>query len=198
MLDVDKILIVDWDAHHGNGTEDAFYGDENVLFVSLHQDGLEPIGRGLASDTGRGAGEGFTVNIPLPPGSGDADYAYAFEKIVIPRALEFSPELVLISAGQDANIFDPLARMMLSVNGYRHMTRELMKVNSRVVCVHEGGYCASYVPFCTHGIIEELSGAETGAGDPFIYAMAGTGYDKLRQKQTIDKIAEEIYVAKNK
>lgn len=184
MLGVGKILIVDWDAHHGNGTEDAFISDPNVLFISLHQDGLEPIGRGLATDQGRGVGEGFTVNIPLPPGSGDAVYAYAFEQIVMPLARAFAPELVLVSAGQDGSIFDPLARMMLSVAGYRHMTRELLKLaKGRVVCIHEGGYCPAYVPFCTHGIIEEFSGIETDVTDPFIYAMAGTGYNKILPHQ---------------
>jgi len=192
VLGVGKILIVDWDAHHGNGTEDAFIADSDVLFVSLHQDGLEPIGRGLISNRGHGPGEGFTVNIPLPAGSGDAVYKYAFEQIVMPVAEKFAPELVLVSAGQDGNIFDPLARMMLSAAGYRHMTRELMKLSGgRLVCIHEGGYCPTYVPFCTHGIIEELSGNKTDVGDPFIYAMAGTGYDKLlpHQKAAVDAAA---------
>jgi acetoin utilization deacetylase AcuC-like enzyme len=180
ILGVKKILVVDWDAHHGNGTEDTFISDSDVLFISLHQDGLDPIGRGLVSDCGKGVGEGFTINIPLPAGSGDATYKYAFEQIVMPHAQRFNPELVMVSAGQDGNIFDPLARMMLSVAGYRYMTRELMKLtNGRVVCIHEGGYCPAYVPICTHGIIEELSRKETDVGDPFIYAMAGTGYDKL-------------------
>ena len=191
VLGVGKILIVDWDAHHGNGTEDAFLSDPDVLFVSLHQDGLEPIGRGLVTDWGYGPGKGFTINIPLPVGSGDAVYQYAFEQILMPRAKAFSPELVLVSAGQDSSIFDPLARMMLSVAGYRHMTRELMKLSDgRLVCIHEGGYCPAYVPFCTHGIIEELLGMETDVGDPFIYAMAGTGYDRLlpHQKAAVDEI----------
>jgi len=107
----------------------------------------------------------------------------------MPRAEAFAPELVLVAAGQDGNIFDPLARMMLSAAGYRHMTRELMKLaGGRLVCIHEGGYCPAYVPFCTHGIIEELAGRETDVGDPFIYAMAGTGYDRLspHQKAAVD------------
>ncbi|MCL2387737.1 MAG: class II histone deacetylase, partial [Defluviitaleaceae bacterium] len=193
MLGVKKILIVDWDAHHGNGTEDAFISDSDVLFISLHQDGLEPMGRGLATDQGNGAGEGFTINIPLPAGSGDAVYKYAFEQIIMPRAKAFAPELVLVSAGQDGNIFDPLARMMLSVAGYRYMTQQLMSLaNGRIACIHEGGYCSAYVPFCTHGIIEELSGITTDVGDPFIYAMEGTGYNKLlpHQKTAVINIKE--------
>jgi acetoin utilization deacetylase AcuC-like enzyme len=189
ILGIEKILIIDWDAHHGNGTEDAFYDNPHVLYISLHQDGLEPIGRGLSTHRGTGAGEGFTINIPLPPGSGDAAYKYAFQEIIMPKARAFAPDLVLVSAGQDANIFDPLARMMLSAEGYRHMTRELMTLaNGRVICIHEGGYCPSYVPFCTHGIITELSASPIDAKDPFIYAMKGTGYDKLHkhQKEVID------------
>jgi len=192
VLGVRKILIVDWDAHHGNGIEDAFIRDNDVLFISLHQDGLEPMGRGLVTDRGCGPGEGFTVNVPLPAGSGDAVYEYAFRQIVLPRAEAFAPELVLVCAGQDGNIFDPLARMMLSVAGYRHMTRELMHLaGGRLVCVHEGGYCPAYVPFCTHGIIAELSGSKTDVGDPFIYAMASTGYDRLlpHQKAAVDAAA---------
>ncbi|MCL1863585.1 MAG: GNAT family N-acetyltransferase [Defluviitaleaceae bacterium] len=193
MLGIEKIAIIDWDAHHGNGTEDAFYEDDSVLFISLHQSGLDPIGRGKSEHTGRGRGEGFTINIPLYAGSGDAVYRYAFEKIVIPAVENFAPELILVSAGQDANIFDPLARMMLSADGYRYMARMVRQLadkhaGGKLVCLHEGGYCASYVPFCSHAIIEELSGNNTDADDPFIYAMEGTQYNELlpHQKEGID------------
>ena len=194
-LGIKKIVIIDWDAHHGNGTEDAFYDDENVLFISLHQDNLEPIGRGKIEDVGTSKARGTTVNIPLPPASGDAVYKYAFEEILIPVIESFEPELILVSAGQDASIFDPLARMMLSADGYRYMASEVVKLaekyaDGRLVLVHEGGYCATYVPFCTHAIIEAISGIKTDVEDPFIYAMAGTGYDKMHphQKEQIDNI----------
>jgi len=101
----------------------------------------------------------------------------------------------LISAGQDASIFDPLARMMLSMEGYRYMTKAVKDLadkhaKGQLVCLHEGGYCPTYVPFCTHAIIEALSGIQTDVDDPFIYAMAGTGYDKMlnHQKEQVDKI----------
>ena len=194
-LGIRKILVLDWDAHHGNGTEDAFYEDNDVLFISIHQDGLEPIGRGIKEDIGKGKGKGFTVNIPLHAGSGDAVYNYAFEQIVIPAAENFKPELILVSAGQDGNIFDPLARMMLSADGYRYMTKTVRGLadkyaKGRMVCLHEGGYCPTYVPFCTHAIVEELSGIATDVGDPFIYAMAGTTYKELlpHQKERVDEI----------
>ena len=194
-LGLKKVLVLDWDAHHGNGTEDAFYEDDNILFISIHQDNLEPIGRGRMEDTGKGKGKGFTVNIPLHAGSGDAVYQYAFEQIIIPSVKNFEPELILVSAGQDGSIFDPLARMMLSADGYRYMTNATKELankytNGRMVCLHEGGYCPTYVPFCTHAIIEELSGIATDVGDPFIYAMAGTSYKELmpHQKQRVDEI----------
>ena len=194
-LGIKKILIIDWDAHHGNGTEDAFYNDPSVLFISIHQDNLEPIGRGRKEDIGTGEGAGFTLNVPLPASSGDAVYKYAFEQIVIPKIEAFEPELILISAGQDASIFDPLARMMLSAEGYRYMAGEMKKLadkyaSGRLVCLHEGGYSESYVPFCTHAIIEAISGEVTDVFDPFIYALAGTGYDKLHewQKNWVDEL----------
>lgn len=196
-LGIKKILVLDWDAHHGNGTEDAFYEDDDVFFISLHQDGLEPIGRGNVEDIGKGKGKGFTINIPLHAGSGDVVYKYAFEQIVIPAAEKFKPELILVSAGQDGSIFDPLARMMLSVEGYRYMAKAVKELGDkyakgRVVCLHEGGYCPVYVPFCTHAIVEELCGITTDAGDPFIYAMAGTTYKELlpHQKERVDAVKE--------
>jgi len=196
-LGIKRILILDWDAHHGNGTEDAFYEDDGVLFISIHQDNLEPIGRGKITDTGRGSGKGYTINIPLHPASGDAVYQYAFEQIIEPAVSRFQPELILISAGQDASIFDPLARMMLSMKGYRYMAAKMRELadqyaKGRLVCLHEGGYCPTYVPFCTHAVIEAISGIETDVTDPFIYALAGTGYDKMmdHQKERVDEIRE--------
>ena len=198
-LGIKKILILDWDAHHGNGTEDAFYEDDSVLFISIHQDGLEPIGRGNKEDTGKGKGVGFTINIPLYAGSGDGVYQYAFEQIIVPAVSQFEPELMIVSAGQDASIFDPLARMMLSANGYRQMariTKELADkyAKGRLVCLHEGGYCPVYVPFCSHAIVEELAGIETDVEDPFIYAMAGTSYQELlpHQKARVDEIKQYL------
>jgi len=198
-LGIGKILILDWDAHHGNGTEDAFYEDDSVLFISIHQEGLDPIGRGGKEDRGMGKGKGFNINIPLQAGSGDAVYKYAFEQIVMPAVENFKPELILISAGQDGNMFDPLARLMLSADGYRYMTNAIKELadkyaNGRIVCLHEGGYCEAYVPFCSHAIVEELSGIVTDVGDPFVYAMAGTTYNELlpHQKERVDEISRHL------
>jgi len=195
VLGINKILILDWDAHHGNGTEAAFYEDDRVLFISLHQDRLDPRNTGFLESVGKGKGEGYNMNIPLEAGSGDAVYEYAFEQIVVPAADKFMPELILVSAGQDGSIFDPLARLMLSAEGYRRMTRTMKNLadkyaQGRLVCLHEGGYCPVYVPFCCHAIIEELCGVTTDVADPFIYAMEGTNYKKLlpHQKAQVDGI----------
>jgi len=197
VLGIEKILILDWDAHHGNGTENAFYEDDSVLFISLHQELLEPRNQGYKEDRGKDKGLGYNINIPLDAGSGDAVYEYAFEQIVIPAVDKFKPDLILVSAGQDGNIFDPLARLMISADGYRYMARQARQLaekhaEGRLVCLHEGGYCPVYVPFCCHAIIEELSGETSDVEDPFIYAYAGTPYKRLLpyQKEKVDEICK--------
>ncbi|MGA3599832.1 class II histone deacetylase [Lysinibacillus agricola] len=194
-LGLERVMILDWDVHHGNGTESAFYHDPNVLFISIHQEGLFPAGRGESNHIGEDAAKGTTVNIPLPAGTGDAGYMYALEKIVKPIADDFKPQLIIISAGQDASIFDPLGRMMVSAEGYRKMTKFMMQLaesncGGKLVAVHEGGYSTAYVPFCSHAIVEELSGITTDVEDPFIHAFNGVPFDQLsdHQKERIDAI----------
>lgn len=190
-----RVAIIDWDVHHGNGTEDAFYDDPNVLFASLHQEGFFPANRGKINDIGIGKGVGATVNIPLHAGTGNAGYIYALEHIVVPVIDNFKPELIIISAGQDANIFDPLSRTMVTVEGYTMMTKIMMELadkhcKGRLVAVHEGGYSTAYVPFCSHAIIEELKGLKTSVGDPFAGLFEGTSYNTLAswQKERIEEI----------
>ncbi len=141
---VERVLIVDYDVHHGNGTQDVFYSDPTVLYISTHQSPLYP-GTGTVQETGEAAGKGFTLNIPLAAGVGDQGYAQVFEEIVIPAARRFSPQLMLISAGFDAHWADPLAGMCISLEGYDHLTRALLAVaaalcEGRIVFVMEGGY----------------------------------------------------------
>jgi acetoin utilization deacetylase AcuC-like enzyme len=141
---IERILIVDYDVHHGNGTEVVFYDTPSVLFISTHQHPLYP-GTGALSDTGSGTGEGFNINLPLPAGVGDQGYATVFEQIVAPAAERFQPQLVLVSAGFDAHWLDPLAGMRLSLAGYAHLSRELVRLaeqlcGGRIIFVMEGGY----------------------------------------------------------
>ena len=168
---LERVLIVDWDVHHGNGTQQAFYADPNVLFVSLHQEGLYPAPSGGVDEVGDGAGTGFTVNIPLPPGCGDAAYAAAFERLVLPIARAFRPELVLVSAGQDASAMDQHGRMCLTTDAYRRMTADLIAVadehaSGRIVVAQEGGYSEIYGPYCNLAIVETLAGRRTGMAEP--------------------------------
>ena len=160
---VDRVMILDWDVHHGNGTQDAFWSDPSVLFVSIHQDGNYPLGWGDVDQVGEGDGRGSTVNIPLPAGSGGAAYLAAFDRVVVPILRAFDPRLVLISAGQDASIQDPLGRMLLTTDVYREMTRRMMVAaeetcGGRMVLVQEGGYAPIYAPYCTTAIVQTLLG----------------------------------------
>ncbi len=142
-LGLSRVLILDWDVHHGNGTNDIFHESDQVLFASIHQSPLYP-GTGAASDAGSGAGEGFTVNLPVPPGSGDEVFVSLVEHVVGPLARAFSPELVLVSAGYDAHREDPLADCQVSEAGYAAMARSVSGVCSELEvplgCVLEGGY----------------------------------------------------------
>lgn len=139
-----RILIVDWDVHHGNGTQAIFYDDPSVLYFSTHQFPFYP-GTGARGETGRGAGAGFTLNMPLPAGAGDADLLRAFEGVLAPKAAECPPELVLISAGFDAHRDESLAQLALTETGYAQLTRIVRRIaestaRGQIVSVLEGGY----------------------------------------------------------
>ena len=141
---IERVLIVDYDVHHGNGTEAMFYDDPSILFISTHQYPLYP-GTGAATDVGEGKGVGYTINVPLPAYCADKNYARIFEEIVWKAAERFQPQLVLVSAGFDAHWTDPLAGMKLTLNGYAHLSTEMMRIADRfcggkIVFVMEGGY----------------------------------------------------------
>ncbi|GIO20445.1 class II histone deacetylase [Oceanobacillus oncorhynchi subsp. incaldanensis] len=193
-----RIMVLDWDVHHGNGTENIFYEDSEILFISLHQELNFPPNRGFAEHTGSGDGEGYNVNIPLPAGTGNAGYKYALEKLVTPIAKEFKPELIIVSAGQDANVFDPLARMMVTAEGYGEIASLVKEMagnlcSGRLVVSHEGGYSAAYVPFCTLRIIESLTGLKSKVtADPYqeVIETLPTNILKNNQKEAVDEIVE--------
>ncbi|MFH1406787.1 MAG: histone deacetylase [Candidatus Omnitrophota bacterium] len=141
---VKRILIVDWDVHHGNGTQDIFYADNKVLYFSAHQYPHYP-GSGGQDERGDGKGEGYTINAPLPKGCGDEEYKELFNKILVPAAEKFKPEFILISAGFDAHRDDPLAGMNLTEGGFAALTDIVSKIadtysSGRVVSALEGGY----------------------------------------------------------
>ncbi len=139
-----KILIMDWDVHHGNGTQDAFYDDPTVLFISTHQYPYYP-GSGAVNEIGAGAGEGYTINIPLPAGCADTEYLQVFEHIVVPAAERFQPEWILVSAGFDSHRRDPLGGMDVTEEGFGAMARILLSLaarfaGARIAFLLEGGY----------------------------------------------------------
>jgi acetoin utilization deacetylase AcuC-like enzyme len=143
-LGIERVAVVDWDVHHGNGTQEMFWRDPSVLYVSTHQFPFYP-GTGAVEETGEGDGAGFTVNVPLAAGGGDAVYAAAFERVVLPVLTEYAPQLVLVSAGFDASDGDPLAQMRVSPGGFGWMARALAQVaarsaGGRMAVVLEGGY----------------------------------------------------------
>jgi acetoin utilization deacetylase AcuC-like enzyme len=142
--DLDRVLIVDFDLHHGNGTQDAFYEEAQVLYFSTHQYPYYP-GTGHWQETGRGAGQGYTVNVALPSGVGDTGYQRVFDEILVPLARRYQPQLILASAGYDAHWMDPLGMMLLSVSGYADITRTLVALAAelcagQLVLTLAGGY----------------------------------------------------------
>ena len=167
-----KVAVVDWDVHHGNGTQEIYYRRGDTLTISLHQENCFPAFQGLAGERGSGAGLGANLNIPLLPGGGHQAYLDAFDILVEPAVRAFSPDLIVVACGLDANGYDPLARMLAHSDTFRHMTRRIKALaadlcGGRVLVAHEGGYSEAMVPFCALAVVEELSGIRTAVEDPF-------------------------------
>jgi acetoin utilization deacetylase AcuC-like enzyme len=163
---LERVMILDWDVHHGNGTNDAFQTSDRVLFLSIHQSPLYP-GTGPAADVGAGAGEGFTVNLPVSAGSGDAVYRSLVDHVAVPLARAFSPQLLLISAGFDAHREDPLADCQVTDAGFTAMARSLRRICDElqvpVGAVLEGGYALDALARSVAVTLEAL-GAPAGVG----------------------------------
>ncbi len=173
---VGRVAVVDWDVHHGNGTEAIYYERSDVLTVSLHQANNYPLDTGDVADRGKGTGLGYNVNVPLPPGAGHKAYVQAMQEIVLPALERFAPDLIIVACGYDAAAFDPLSRMSASAQTFREMTRQVMDAadglcEGKLVLVHEGGYSEAYVPFCGHAVMEELSGSAIHVPDPMAEAL---------------------------
>ncbi len=182
--DLGRVAVVDWDVHHGNGTQVAFSTEPSVLTISLHQDDWLPPDSGHTSENGDGDGAGAALNVPLPAGSGWGAYRAAMERVVVPAIARFAPDLVVVASGLDAAGFDPLARMMLHSEAYRAMTRMLLDVSGgRLAMCHEGGYDPAYVPFCGLAIVEELSGIRTDCADPYLGVLQRGPAEALQPHQ---------------
>ncbi len=192
-LGLERVVVMDYDVHHGNGTQWIFYDDPRVLYISTHQFPFYP-GTGAAEDVGRGNGAGYTVNVPLEAGATDGDYEHVFNTIVIPVIDQFRPDLLLISAGFDAHELDPLARMRLSVNGYASLTRSLCDAADRhcagrVLAVTEGGYQLAALKSCVESTLNVLAGLPIPAsGEPSLDAT-----DRSRAAVTAVRAAQSKY-----
>jgi acetoin utilization deacetylase AcuC-like enzyme len=167
-----RVLIVDWDVHHGNGTQDIFTMREDVLYMSVHQYPFYP-GTGAAHEVGVGAGQGATVNCPLPGGQGDADYGAVFHDLFLPAARAFRPDLVIVSAGFDAHARDPLAEMRVTERGYAAMTSLLTQLadetcGGRIAMMLEGGYDLPALAASVRATLEGMTGRrdDFGPGAP--------------------------------
>jgi acetoin utilization deacetylase AcuC-like enzyme len=197
---IERVAILDWDVHHGNGTQAIYYQRPDVLTISLHQNGCFPPGYSGAEDRGAGEGEGANFNVPLLPGGGHDAYLYAMERIVVPALERFAPELIVVACGYDANAVDPLARMLAHSDTFRAMTRRVRAVaerhaGGRLVLVHEGGYSEAYVPFCGLAVLEELSGVRTEVIDPmleFVQLQQPAPAQRDLQRQLLDQMAHEF------
>jgi acetoin utilization deacetylase AcuC-like enzyme len=159
---LERVAILDWDVHHGNGTQEIFYDDPTVLYISLHQYPYYP-GSGAASETGSGAGVGYTVNCPMPAGSGWKEYEAAFRSTILPALHRFQPQLLMISAGFDAHRDDPLAHIQLTDDSFAEMTKMMMEIasaycNGKIVSVLEGGYHLEALARSVERHLQELAG----------------------------------------
>ena len=187
-----RIAVVDWDVHHGNGTQEVFYEDPDVLTISLHQDRLYPRDTGMREEIGTGRGKNTNINIPLPAGTGNGGYQYAFETVVAPAIRKFNPDLIAVASGFDSCVYDPLGRMMLTANGYAKLTEILMSAskNNKILIAHEGGYNAVYSPFCGLFVLQQLSGIKK-LSDPFDHTENYPGQALFEhQKLEVDEAAK--------
>ncbi|MDT1062910.1 class II histone deacetylase [Paracoccus sp. CPCC 101403] len=169
-----RFAVVDWDVHHGNGTEAIFLDDPDVLTVSIHQERNYPLDTGGVEVRGTA---GSNANIPLPPGCGHETYLQAMDRVVLPLLRRHRPEIIIVACGYDAAALDPLGRMLLSAESFRAMTERMQQAAAelcanRLVLVHEGGYSEAYVPFCGHAAIAQLAGSDITAPDPLAGVIA--------------------------
>lgn len=178
---IERVAIVDWDVHHGNGTQQGFYQDPSVLTVSLHMDhgawGASHPQTGGVDERGSGAGVGSNLNIPLPMGSGDLTYDLAFERFVTPVLTAFAPQLLIIANGLDASQFDPNGRQLLTMNGFNTLAQRARRFadehcEGRLLIVQEGGYNPAYSAFCLHAAAQGFLQQASTLADPLAYMPA--------------------------
>jgi acetoin utilization deacetylase AcuC-like enzyme len=197
---LERIAVVDWDVHHGNGTESAFIADPSVLTISIHQDHLYPIDAGQLAVIGSGRARGSNLNIPLPAGSGHGAYLAAFDRAVLPALRRFRPQMIVVASGLDASAMDPLGRMLCTSETYREMASRIVGAaaelcDGRLIATHEGGYSNAYVPFCGLAVIEAFAGIRTPVIDPYLDELMQIGGQDLQPHQAAAVDAAAALVA---
>ena len=181
---LDRIAFVDWDVHHGNGTQAVFWEDPRALTISIHQENMFPPGRGGIEEIGAKSGTGTVINIPLPPGSGEAAYLAAFDRVVLPALSLYRPQLIIVPCGFDAGFHDPLGRMMLTSESFRKLAQRIKIAatdlcDGKLILTHEGGYAPHMVPFHCLAVLEELSGNRTEVVDPYGFVAEAVSLQKI-------------------
>jgi acetoin utilization deacetylase AcuC-like enzyme len=166
----ERVAVLDWDVHHGNGTQDILYGDPGALFISLHQWPLYP-GTGWLTEVGRGEGQGFTVNLPMPPSSGDREHLQAMTEVIEPILEAYDPQLLIVSAGQDAHAGDQLANQLITAAGFNDLAERAANFAADrgigLVALHEGGYNLATLPQLDHAILSGFGDFPTDLSDPY-------------------------------
>ena len=183
-----KIAMLDWDVHHGNGAQKAFYRDPTTLVMSIHQYKNYPQDSGFVEEAGEGDGYGYNINMALPPGSGHGAYLHCMDTVVAPAIEAFRPDMIFVLSGFDGCAVDPLGRSMAHSGTYREMTLRMKALadrfcQGRLLIMHEGGYSPAYTPFCGIAVVEALTGVETGVQDPFFKILSGYGMQELQPHQ---------------
>ena len=193
-----RIAIVDIDAHHGNGTEAIFYDDPSVLTISVHEDRMFPAETGGSEARGGAGAEGSNINVPLASGTGNGGYLYAIDRVVIPALEAFEPDFMLVVAGVDASMYDPLSTFALTAGAFASVAQRLIAVaekhaGGRAVFEQEGGYSPVYAPFCWLALLETLADAPR-SDDPFEPFLADGGFVGLapHQRELVDRLAGEL------
>jgi acetoin utilization deacetylase AcuC-like enzyme len=190
-LNLNRVLLVDWDLHHGNGTQNAFYDTDKVLYVSTHQSPYYP-GTGAASEIGAGQGEGYTINVPLPAGLDDRAYAVIFNELLSPIAREYKPELILISAGYDIHQNDPLGGMGVTDTGFAYLTKVLLDLSlelcqGRLLACLEGGYDLAGLRSGVLATLAEMVGQST-LNDKIVMDLTTTSIPLMAMEETRDSV----------
>ncbi len=169
---VSRVAVVDWDVHHGNGAQVIYYGDPEVLTISLHQAQLYPVDSGFIEEVGSGDGVGTNINVPLPAGSGLGAYRYAMTEIVVPALTDFAPDIIVVACGYDAGLLDPSSQMALPARAFGEFTRMMKQsaaqsAQGRLLIVQEGGYSPLHSPFCGVAVVHELLDRDFGLVDHY-------------------------------